>query len=207
MLEKKNNYDAALIVLHEIYGINRHMETVCERFHRQGYDVFCPDLIDVPRPFDYSQESEAYRHFMKNVGFKLAVQKAKKVIEQVRERYRYLFILGFSIGATTAWLLSDDCNVCDGLTGYYGSRIRDFTNIVPKCPALLIFPEEEKSFSVEKMTGSLIRSNVEVRVLCGKHGFCDPFNRNFNEKSCADAANLTDAFFKRIRQDKNRGLF
>ncbi|MFZ5898197.1 MAG: dienelactone hydrolase family protein [Bacillota bacterium] len=206
MLEMKNKSDAALIVLHEIYGINRHMETVCERFFRQGYDVFCPDLTNAGKPFDYSQEEEAYRHFMKNVGFESAAKKAKQVITKVREQYRYLFVLGFSIGATTAWLLSGDCNVCDGLAGYYGSRIRDFPHIVPKCPALLIFPEEEKSFSVEELAGSLIRPNVEVRVLCGKHGFSDPFNNNFNEKSCANAANLTDAFFERIKGKNMRLL-
>lgn len=34
MMEMKNNLDAALIVLHEIYGINPHIETVYERFFR-----------------------------------------------------------------------------------------------------------------------------------------------------------------------------
>ncbi|MBA1336217.1 MAG: hypothetical protein HPY66_2461 [Firmicutes bacterium] len=199
MLVMKNNSDAALIVLHEIYGINRHMETVCERFFRQGYDVFCPDLTNVGKVFDYSQEEEAYRHFMKNVGFESAALKAKQVIMKIRDRYRYLFVLGFSIGATTAWLLSGDCSACDGLVGYYGSRIRDFLHIDPKYPVLLIFPEEEKSFSVKELAGSLIRSNVETKVLRGKHGFSDPFNKNFNEKSCADAAELTDAFFEKIK--------
>lgn len=48
-----NNSDSAIIVVHEIYCINQHIQMVCENFAEKGYDVIYPNLIDLPQPFAY----------------------------------------------------------------------------------------------------------------------------------------------------------
>ncbi|WP_040412280.1 dienelactone hydrolase family protein [Desulfosporosinus sp. OT] len=37
--------ESAIIVLHEIYGINPHIQWVCEHYSDAGYHVICPDFI------------------------------------------------------------------------------------------------------------------------------------------------------------------
>ena len=64
-----NNSDSAIIVLHEIYGINEHIKNVCIGFSAKGYDVICPNLINRREPFDYESQEEAYNYFMNNIGF------------------------------------------------------------------------------------------------------------------------------------------
>ena len=83
-----DNPDSVIIVLHEIYGINQHIKMVCEKFSMKGYDIICPNLIDLPQPFNYDLQEEAYQHFMNNIGFDSAVQQVKQVIIQAKRQYR-----------------------------------------------------------------------------------------------------------------------
>jgi len=193
-----DNPNSVIIVLHEIYGINQHIKMVCEKFSMKGYDIICPNLIDLPQPFNYDLQEEAYQHFMNNIGFDSAVQQVKQVIIQAKMQYRNIYLLGYSVGATIAWLCSSEENICSGIIGYYGSRIRDCMNITPKCPTLLIFPTEENSFNVEELVASLERWNINVYMLNGKHGFSNPFSKNYCAESFEKAEKLVDNFLKEI---------
>lgn len=35
----------AIVVLHEIYGVNNFIKDVCQKYYKGGYDVFCPELL------------------------------------------------------------------------------------------------------------------------------------------------------------------
>lgn len=193
-----NNSDSVIIVLHEIYGINQHMQRVCEKFSMNGYDIICPNLIGMPQPFNYDLQEEAYQHFINNIGFDSAVQQVKQVIIQAKKQYRNIYLLGYSVGATIAWLCSGEENMCNGIIGYYGSRIRDYMNITPKCSVLLIFPTEENSFNVEELVNSLEKRNINIYMLNGKHGFSNPFSKNYYVQSFEKAEKLVDSFLKKI---------
>jgi len=193
-----NNSDSVIIVLHEIYGINQHIRMVCEKFSMNGYDIICPNLIQMNQPFSYDLQEEAYEHFMSNIGFHSAVQQVKQLIIQAKQEYKYVYLLGYSIGATIAWLCSGEDNMCNGIIGYYGSRIRDYINITPKCPVLLIFPTEESSFNVQELVDSLEKWGIDVYILGGKHGFSDPFSKNYCAQSYEKAERLVDNFLNGI---------
>lgn len=191
-----NGSDSLIIVIHEIYGINQHISGVCEYFKKAGFDVICPDLLNVSSPFDYDHEEIAYEYFMKNVGFDPAVEKVSDIIIQNRQKYKKIFLVGFSIGATIAWLCGGNGPICEGIMGYYGSRIRNCTDVIPKCPVLLIFAAEERSFNVMETVDVLRKkASVKAHVLSGKHGFSDPFSRKYCEKSSKEAMKLADNFF------------
>ena len=193
-----SNSDSVVIVLHEIYGINQHIRTVCEYYKMSGFDVICPNLLNLNQSFDYTLEEEAYKYFIQNVGFDLASQQVKNIMERVRPKYKQVFILGFSIGATIAWLCSDSNANCEGIVGYYGSRIRDYLYIKPKCKTLLIFPSREKSFKVNDLICNLDKkTNVSVHMIYGNHGFSDPFSKNYYAKSFQDGERLVSDFLKR----------
>ncbi len=196
-MEIVKNYDSVIIVLHEIYGINEHIKKVCKKFSRDGYDVICPNLINLSQPFNYASEKEAYEHFIDNIGFDLATRQAKEVIVEAKKQYKNIYLLGYSVGATVAWLCSEEETMCSGIIGYYGSRIRDYMNITPKCPTLLIFPSEEISFNVEELVNHLNKDSISAYMLNGKHGFGDPFSKNYCEQSFKEAQKLVDSFLQR----------
>ena len=193
ILKKSGNL---IIVIHEIYGINQHIKNFCDLLSKQHFDVICPNLIEREHPFDYSEEEIAYLHFMEKVGFSNAVLKIKNLLLGVKNVYQKIYIIGFSVGATVAWLCSEE-ECLDGVVGYYGSRIRNYKQIVPLCPTILFFPQEEQSFSVDELISNLDKKNIEIHKFFGQHGFSDPYSTKFNEKSSQNAFNEMLNFLKK----------
>lgn len=195
MLTLNRKSDTLIIVVHEIYGINQHIADVCELLSEQNYDIICPNLLERATAFDYSREQMAYKYFMEQVGFVNGFQKVKEIIEEIHDDYSKVFILGFSAGATIAWLCSELDHV-DGVVGYYGSRIRDYVSTKPKCPVLLFFSETEKSFDVNELVLTLDRQNVNVHLCSGEHGFSDPYSSKYNKEAAQIACNETLNFYE-----------
>lgn len=191
--------DYVVIVFHEIYGINDHMLSVCDYYRRNGFNVICPNLLDLDCPFDYTQEKAAYKYFMEKVGFEIASRKATDLITQAKQKYKHVILLGFSIGATIAWLCSGKELICDGIIGYYGSRIRNYMDIVPNCKTLLIFAAEDEYFNVMKVSKILNENdNIETCLLPGKHGFSNPFYKNYCENSHKKSLEFVDDFINKL---------
>lgn len=172
----KNN--KLIILLHEIYGVNNHIKFIKTTIEKFGYDVICPNMIN-RQPYDYSQEVEAYNHYIDDVGFESCFNKVKKLIDNNNSVYEEIYVIGFSVGATVAWICSE-LNI-NGVICIYGTRIRDFLKVNPKCPVLTIFASMEKSFEVDKIVNELeTKNNIEVIVIQGKHGFADPFSNSYD---------------------------
>jgi dienelactone hydrolase len=141
----------AVILLHEIYGVNGHMRDTAAWLSAQGFAVYCPDLLGTA--YGYDREAEAYEHYMR-VGFTAAAEEAAALAASLAGSYRRLYLMGYSAGATVAWLLSCRPGFA-GAVGYYGSRIRDFSGLTPTCPVLLLFPDHEETFSVSALAEKL----------------------------------------------------
>ncbi|HDX9580067.1 TPA: dienelactone hydrolase family protein [Bacillus pseudomycoides] len=190
----------AILLLHEIYGINQHMKSVIQTLSSSTIDVVCPNLLQHSSPFHYDQETEAYLYFMNNIGFEQGKQQINSMLTELRNNYASVGVLGFSVGATIAWLCSEDSRI-DFVIGCYGSRIRDYTNIVPKCPTLLLFPANETSFSVSALIESLQSKGhpfLKIKQLNGDHGFLDPFSTAHNDVAANQGYEMIHSFLQNI---------
>ncbi|TWT25839.1 dienelactone hydrolase family protein [Planomicrobium sp. CPCC 101110] len=179
-------HPSAVILLHEIYGLNGHMRYYEKRFSEMGLHVFCPDLLNREQSFSYSEEKQAYRHFTQNVGFEKAAQQVSELIDELSKHHERIYLIGFSAGATIAWLCSVKQEVT-GIVGYYGSRIRDYLEISPACPALLFFAEHEPSSSTASLSEQLSKRNIETIVFEAGHGYSDPYSKGYDEEKSTDS--------------------
>lgn len=184
MLYITSNSSVLIIALHEIYGINNHMHNVCRRFAAAGLDVICPNLLPAGQVYSYAEAAEAHLNFMQNVGFDLATQRILSLGLEYRALYQKVFLVGFSVGATTAWLCSQD-RIFDGAVGFYGSRIRNYTEVNPSCRTLLFFPRQEASFSVDLLLEQLAgKKHVHAERIDALHGFADPWSEYYCQDAC-----------------------
>ena len=175
----------AILVLHEIYGINGFIEETCRKFQNAGFDVFCPNLIGRPA-FPYEESEKAYLYFVKKVGFDIS-KEISSTVDRLKEKYEKVFIVGFSIGATIAWKCCEN-PLCDGIVGCYGSRIRDYVNLSPACPTLLLFAGND-SFAVDSLIAQLQGKPYLLSIeFNASHGFMDSFSQSFEEQAakCAE---------------------
>lgn len=188
MLSYLKDSETAAVVLHEIYGINQHIKDVCMELSKEQMDVFAPNMLDSEIVFNYDQETAAYVNFYNNIGFDRAFTQISAFLRSIRNRYKRLFVVGFSVGATIAWLCSKELNLCNVVVGFYGSRIRDYHEINPLCPVLLFFPTHEKSFNISDLIGLVkAKDNVIIKQLYGRHGFADHYSPNYEKQSSQQA--------------------
>lgn len=173
------NNRTCVIVLHEIYGVNDHMAYYRKLFEQQ-MDVYIPNLLNRTSAFSYADEEQAYQYFMEEVGF----EKAKKIVEQLidalAKQYDSIQLVGFSVGATVAWLCSEHVSVSKVLC-FYGSRIRFYTNMIPKVPVHIVFGKFEKSFNPVSLKIELsICPLVSFEMVKEAHGFANPYDKMYD---------------------------
>jgi hypothetical protein len=94
LLTYLNHSDVAVIVLHEIYGINKHILSICNKYDNLEYDVYCPDLIHRGAPFDYCRQEAAYQNLKTNVGFDVYWE-IEDLLKKLRTKYRIIVLIGF----------------------------------------------------------------------------------------------------------------
>jgi dienelactone hydrolase len=186
----------ALVAVHEIYGVNDYMHHVIDHFTSSYIDVFCPNLLQSQSAFHYSDEEKAYQHFMNHIGFNDGKEQIEKFVTNLSSSYTHIGLIGFSVGATIAWLCSNNPRI-DFIIGCYGSRIRDYVHLKPSCATLLIFPEKETNFSACSLMQTLQQQSnplLEIKQLHGEHGFLNPYPEKYNEQSTKQVYNLIDSF-------------
>ncbi|MCM3359677.1 dienelactone hydrolase family protein [Psychrobacillus sp. MER TA 171] len=192
MEQLKQSSNRCVILLHEIYGVNAHMKYYANFLYQKGFDVYVPNLLQKDTVFSYEEEELAYQNFMGDIGFKKAKNDVDILINDLSKEYNQIHIVGFSIGATIAWLCSNN-NYVYKVIGFYGSRIRQYTDIVPNAEIVLLFGKQEKSFNpIELKTNLNAYSNVRISIVDGEHGFADPYSSKYNEQT---TNNLLECLF------------
>jgi len=191
-MENNKNQDV-IILLHEIYGINPFINGLCEDYRKQGFDVVCPNLLQ-RGCFSYAEAQEAYHYFTTEVSFD-AYQDIVRLIGQLKKTYRQVFIMGFSVGATIAWRCSETHD-CDGVIGFYGSRIRDYLDLVPVCPVLLLFAEQD-SFDVPAVIRQVRnKPMVTAQLFAAAHGYMDQNSSAYDQNQAQKSRAAVQAFLK-----------
>lgn len=201
MITLEGRSNTAIIVLHEIYGVNRHILNVCKEYHLQGYDVYCPDLLGDHKVYSYELHVKAYEYFIGNVGFGV-YQEISLLVKRLASEYEQVFIVGFSIGATLAWLVAAAVP-CNGIVCHYGSRIRDYLSTKPKCPVLLIMARQDEAYLVSQVQKDLEGTpNIVLEIFEGAHGFCDPYTAAYHSVSADSAKQMTHEFINDLIESK-----
>ncbi|WP_427075896.1 dienelactone hydrolase family protein [Priestia megaterium] len=199
-MEKSNK---AILLIHEIYGVNDYMKLMKEKLSKLEADIICPNLLSKDVSYSYEEEGMAYQNFVQNIGIDEGSKQITNMLIQLKQEYEKVGIMGFSVGATMSWLCSEN-NLCDFVIGCYGSRIRDYVNRSPVCPTLLIFPAEEQTFDVDCLINSLKQKReplLEIKKFYGVHGFMNPFSQTFNKESADQAFQTISDFLEKQLAD------
>lgn len=192
-MDKENHQ--AVIILHEIYGINAFIREQSQAYQNAGFDVFCPNLIGRV-PFTYEESQEAYDYFIQTVGFDI-YKEISESISRLKDIYDKVTIVGYSVGAAIAWRCCENVS-CDGIAACYGSRIRDYTSLNPACPVLLLFAEED-SFDVGQVVCQLRgKPRLQILAFAAKHGFMDPFSNSYDVEAAKRAEKSIFEFLSKI---------
>lgn len=190
--------DKAIVLLHEIYGINAHIQRSAATWRSRGFDAYTPALFPHSAPFAYELQEQAWRYFSDNVGFDTAA--IVSLLAELRAKYGTLILIGYSVGATLAWLAARS-GLCDGAVCHYGSRIRQYCDVAPPCPTQVILARHEPAFDPRDLQNELEKyPSVTCRMFNAQHGFCDADSPAWDARFAQQADEHTLRFLTLIQQ-------
>ncbi|ONG45239.1 carboxymethylenebutenolidase [Pseudoroseomonas deserti] len=169
-----------LVVVQEIFGVNRHMRRVCERFAQQGYAVLAPALFDRAQPgveLGYAPEDVkqgiALRGQIDAAATLLDIEAAAAALRASLGKEAKLGIIGYCWGGTVAWHGATRSEVFDAAVGYYGGGIAAAKDETPHCPVQLHFGEADHGIPLDDVAAiRAAQPGIEVFTYPGaQHGF------------------------------------
>lgn len=182
-----------VIVAADIHGVSAELRSLIEPV--VGEAVFLSPWETDACP--YASEQEAVSEFVANIGFE---SYARKIALAAKREPAY--IVGFSVGASAAWLhsASGDCHPDSEAMLFYGSRIRDHVSLVPGIRVTAVFAESEASFSPAQIARAIDRDKVRSFVEPGTfHGFMNPRSAHYAPAQCQAQLRTLAAELARFR--------
>jgi carboxymethylenebutenolidase len=197
----------AVLVIHEVFGLNDHIKTIADRISAEGYLALAPNLFvraAEPPPKDTS-DMTALRKAASSIPNEVAIKDMQagldflKTLNSVAPR---MVSIGFCMGGGYSYQIATHTKDLAGAVIFYG---RTPVELVPQvsCPLLCSFggldqgipPEKVKEFEdALKKAGK----QADIKIYPGaKHGFFnDTRPEAYNAEAAADAWQRTLRFFK-----------
>jgi len=182
----------AVVVIQEIFGVNHHIRSVCDRLAAEGYVAIAPSIFDRIQPnfqSGYSPDEIAEaRKFVANPDWPAMLRDTQAAIDAGAPSGS-VGIIGFCLGGSIAYAAATKLSGLSAAVGYYGGAIARFADDKPKVPVQLHFGEKDAGIPLSDVeTIKSKRPEVEVFVYPGaQHGFhCD--ERASYDKQSADIA-------------------
>jgi carboxymethylenebutenolidase len=192
----------AIVVIQEIFGVNNHIRSVCDRFAAEGYVASAPALFDrTQKDFQsgYSPDEVANaRKFIASPDWDAMLRDTDAAIQDLQS-VGPVAIVGFCLGGSIAFLAATRLSGLKCAVGYYGGRIAAVADEKPKVPVQLHFGEKDQGIPMTDVeTVKQKRPDVEVYTYAeAGHGFhCDE-RASFHGESAKIAWGRTTEFLRK----------
>ena len=189
-----------IVVIQEIFGLNRHIRDVADRIAKEGYTALAPALFDRLKPgieLGYDQKDlQEGLGYMQQIGNEVPLMDIQAAADELR-RLGKVGCVGFCWGGQLAWMASKNVTL-DAAVGYYGVAVHQTLQPAPKCPALLHFADND-AFVPKEAAGQVRKAypNMEIYSYPANHGFNCGLRPDYHEPSAKQAWSRTMAFFKK----------
>ena len=188
-----------LVIIQEIFGVNAHIQEVCDGFAADGYTAIAPALFDrTERGVDlgYTEEDR-----QKGMGLRAQIDWKDNVTDAVAAREFVkdagkVGIVGYCFGGTVAWLGACSGSF-DAASGYYGGFIHNFLDQDQTCPIQLHFGSDDQGIPMENVEKTRnAKPDVEIFIYDGAgHGFICDHRASYHADATKVSRERTLSFF------------
>ncbi|WP_018698530.1 dienelactone hydrolase family protein [Amorphus coralli] len=189
-----------VVVVQEIFGVNRHIREVCDWFADAGYTALAPALFDRTQPgFEsgYSEEEVAKaRTFIQNPDFDAFMRDTEAAKNWLGE-HGPVAVVGYCLGGSVAFAAATRWHGLAAAVGYYGGMIVKMADATPLCPTMLHFGETDHTIPMADVEEIKVkRPDVEIHVYAAGHGFNCDHRPSFDADAARVAGERTLAFLE-----------
>ncbi len=197
----------ALVVVQEIFGVNKSIRAVADHYAREGILAIAPALFDRFEPnveLGYNDEDmkKAFSIYPK-LDPNVTLLDIAAAFHYGKQAGKATGVLGFCYGGLTAWLsavrgenvrMQPDCCV-----GYYPGGVGKFAAEEPVCPVMLHFGGADDHIGKDQIDAvRTAHPEVEIFIYEGVgHAFANPDRPSYNAAAAALADRRSLEFLKK----------
>jgi carboxymethylenebutenolidase len=186
---------AGLVVIQEIFGVNKHIQSVADGYAKDGFLVIAPALFDRFEKnvqLDYSPEGwkRAVELMNQEVAFLQnavktdqagALRDIAAAVDWTRtETGKKVGSVGYCLGGLLSWLGACWLDV-DAAVGYYAGGIGNYATESPKAPVMLHFGRKDTHIGADQVE-KVHAAHPEVEIFW-YDGAGHAFNRDADPES------------------------
>lgn len=186
-------------ILQEAFGVNKHIQTVCDEYAAQGFVAMAPAIYDRQQRnavFGYDEASmEQARRLRRGLDYGQVLLDLDAVLKALRPEGR-VGVVGYCVGGSAAWLAACRLKI-DAASCYYPSDLRTQYREQPKCPIIMHFADKDR-FVPQDVVAAFHQTHPDVPAFLyqGDHGFnCSDRVHNYNAEIARLAFERTIALF------------
>jgi carboxymethylenebutenolidase len=190
-----------VIVIQEIFGIDKFVRADVERWAARGYEALAPSMYDrIERGFVAGHDEagmQAARSVVGQAKVEDAMADLAACIAYLKPRGP-VFIVGYCYGGTMVWQAAGRLEGLSAGSSYYGSGVAGAADLAPKCPVICHFGRKDGFIPADEAKAKLAQAQPSVPVYIYENS-----GHGFNNDGRADA----DAADAKLARDRTVALF
>lgn len=188
-----------IVVVQEIFGLNRHIRSVVERFAAHGFSVIAPAIFDhVERGVELEYDAAGVARGLaltRRIGFDRAIEDVQAAAELLRDRAEHIGVVGYCWGGTVAFLANTRLGLPS--VSYYGGKTVPFLRERPRAHMMMHFGAHDPHITPEDVQAHRdALPRALIRVWDAGHGFNCEQRADYDEEAAQGAFRLTRRFFR-----------
>ena len=190
-----------IVVIQEIFGVNKHIKEVADGYAADGYLVIAPAMFDRVQKnveLGYTAEDIAKgREIRGKVTNDMAVKDAQAAITEAAKAGK-VGIVGYCWGGLVTWLAAAKASGLSAAAPYYGGGILDNADLQPKVPVMGHFGDKDAHIPVEGVK-KLAEKHKQHQIFIyeADHGFNCDHRGSYNAPAAKQARERTLTFFRK----------
>lgn len=176
--EPSGESKGGVVILQEIFGVNNHIQEVCDNYAKLGFVAIAPALFDRVSPgitLNYEQaDIQQGIEYMTQVAADDALKDVDAAAKNIADAGD-VTVIGYCWGGSLAYLAACRLGSINKSVGYYGGMIPQSIEEEPEIPVILHFGDQDATIpmsAVEEVKAK--RPDIPVYVYPAGHGFnCD----------------------------------
>lgn len=182
-----------VIVLQEIFGIDRHVRADVGRWAKMGYEAIAPALFD-RRQRDFHAEHDdagiqAGLAHARATPLDQALSDIAACRDFLAQHGGKVCVVGYCYGGSLAWLAAARVEGIAAASSYYGSLVKQFAAEPLKCPVVVHLGRTDPGIDADEVEAA-VRAHHPKTPVHIYEGAGHGFNNQSPERYNAEAADL-----------------
>lgn len=189
-----------VIVIQEIFGVNRHIRELADGFAADGYLAIAPALYDRSSKRDvdlgYTPEDiAAGREYRTEFSWDDSMRDLQTVVDLMKNEGLGVGTTGYCWGGTISYLAGCRLDIQAAVV-YYGGQIMPYVEEQARCPMLMHFGERDQGIPLADVEAiRRAHPDATVHLYDADHGFNCDHRSQYDAEAATLARQRTLAFF------------